>query len=77
VDEALYRQLGETSYSQALVFMGIFSHPDTCWRENTAGHKQSRRFLESADDNFFLQVIEDRMRRGAMLDILFSKRRRG
>ncbi|GAB0203506.1 interleukin-6 receptor subunit beta [Grus japonensis] len=54
-DEALYRQIGAASCSQALVLMGNFNHPDICWRDNTAGHKQSRRFLECVDDNFLLQ----------------------
>ncbi|KAK4831507.1 hypothetical protein QYF61_018091 [Mycteria americana] len=39
-------RLGTASCSQALVLMGHFNHPDICWRDNTAGHKQSRRFLE-------------------------------
>jgi len=38
-DKALYRQTGATSQSQALVFMGNFNHPDTCWQDNTAEHK--------------------------------------
>jgi len=47
--------------------MEDFNHPNICWRDNTAGRKQSRRFLECTDDNFFLQVIEEPTRRGAML----------
>jgi len=47
VDEGLYRQTGTASHSQALVFMGDFNHINNCWRDNTAGHKQSRRFLSS------------------------------
>ena len=73
-DEALYRQIGAASRSQALVLMGDFSHPDICWRDNTAGHKQSRRFLECIDDNFLLQVMEEPMRRGAMLDLVLTNK---
>ena len=54
--------------------MEDFNHPDTCWRDNTAGHKQSRRFLECTDDNFLLQVIEEPMRRGAMLDLVLTNK---
>ncbi|GAB0182153.1 hypothetical protein GRJ2_000680600 [Grus japonensis] len=68
-DDVPYRQIGAASCSQALVLMGDFNHPNICWRGNTAGHKQSRRFLEYVYDNFLLQVIEEPMRRGAMLDI--------
>jgi len=73
--EALYRQqVGAASRSQALVFMGNFNHPDICWRDNAAGHEESRRFLEYADDNFLLQVTEKPMRRAAMQDlVLISK----
>ena len=57
---------------QALVLTGDFNHPDICWRDNTAGHKQSRRFLERVDDNFLTQVIEVPTRRGALLDLLLT-----
>ncbi|PKU48920.1 rna-directed dna polymerase from mobile element jockey-like [Limosa lapponica baueri] len=61
------------SRSQALVLMGDFSHPDICWRDTTTGHKQSRRFLECIDDNFFLKVIEQLMR-GSMLDLVLTNK---
>ncbi|GAB0207663.1 hypothetical protein GRJ2_003232000 [Grus japonensis] len=54
--------------------MGDFNHPDICWRGNTEGHKQSRKFLECIDDNFLLQVIEEPMRRGAMLDLVLTNK---
>ncbi|GAB0209274.1 mitochondrial enolase superfamily member 1 [Grus japonensis] len=73
-DEALYRQIGAASRSQALVLMGDFNHPDICWRDNAAGHKQSRKFLECVDDNFLLQGIEEPMRRGAMLDLILTNK---
>jgi len=74
VDEALYRQIGEASRSKALVLMEDFNHPNTCWRENTAGHKQSRKFLECVKDNYLLQVIEKPMRRGGMLDLVLTNK---
>ncbi|PKU40674.1 glycerol kinase [Limosa lapponica baueri] len=52
--------------------MGDFSHPSICWRDNTAGHKQFRRFLECIDDIFLLQVTEESTRRGAMLDLALT-----
>jgi len=54
--------------------MGDFSHPDIWWRDNTAGHKQSWRFLEYVDDNFLLQVIEELMRTGAVLDLVLTNK---
>ncbi|GAB0207984.1 hypothetical protein GRJ2_003264100 [Grus japonensis] len=73
-DEALYRQIGAASHSQALVLMGDFNHPDICWRGNTAERKQSRKFLECMDDNFLLQVTEEPTRRGAMLDLVLTNK---
>ncbi|GAB0203375.1 hypothetical protein GRJ2_002803100 [Grus japonensis] len=73
-DEALYRQIGAASRSQALVLMGDFNHPDICWRDNAAEHKQSRKFLECVDDNFLLQVTEEPTRRGAMLDLVLTNK---
>ncbi|GAB0205316.1 mitochondrial enolase superfamily member 1 [Grus japonensis] len=73
-DEALYRQIGAASRSHALVLMGDFNHPDICWRDNAAEHKQSRKFLECVDDNFLLQVIEEPTRRGAMLDLILTNK---
>jgi len=71
-DEAFYRQIGETSHSKALVLMGDFNHPNTCWRDKTAVHRQSRRFLQCVEDNFLLQVIEEPTRSGAMLDLVLT-----
>ncbi|GAB0186934.1 hypothetical protein GRJ2_001158700 [Grus japonensis] len=73
-DEALYRQVGAASCSQALVLIGDFNYPNICWRDNTVGHKQSRRFLECIDDNFLLQVTEEPTRRGATLDLILTNK---
>ncbi|GAB0204868.1 mitochondrial enolase superfamily member 1 [Grus japonensis] len=75
-DELLpvYKQVGAASHSQALVFMHDFNHCNICWRDNTAGHKQSRKFLECVDDNFLLQVIEEPTKRGAMLDLVLTNK---
>ncbi|GAB0180032.1 hypothetical protein GRJ2_000468500 [Grus japonensis] len=54
--------------------MGDFNYPDICWRDNTAGQKQSRKFLECINDNFVLQVIEEPTRRGAMLDLVLTNK---
>ena len=59
---------------QALVLMRGFNHPNNCWRDNTAGHKQFRMFLENINDNFFLQVIEESTRKGALLDLILKNR---
>lgn len=36
--------------------------PSICWRDKTAGHKQSERFLKCIDDNVLLPVIQESMR---------------
>ncbi|GAB0193880.1 mitochondrial enolase superfamily member 1 [Grus japonensis] len=73
-DEAICRQIGAASRSQALVLMGDFNHPDICWRDNAAEHKQSRKFMECVDDNFFLHVTEEPTRRGAMLGLILTNK---
>ncbi|GAB0205350.1 hypothetical protein GRJ2_003000600 [Grus japonensis] len=73
-DEAVCRQIGAGSHSQALDLMGDFNRPNICWKDNTAGHKQSRKFLVCVDDNFLLQVIEEPMRRGAMLELVLTNK---
>ncbi|PKU44374.1 mitochondrial fission process protein 1 [Limosa lapponica baueri] len=45
-DAALYKQIGAASRSHTLVLMGDFNHPDICWKDNTAEHRISRKFLE-------------------------------
>lgn len=37
------------------------------------GHKQFRLFLESIDDQFLTQVIEELTRRGTLLDFVLTK----
>jgi len=74
VDEAFYRQLKVASRSQVLVFMVDFNHPGICWKDNTARHAQSRRFLQSIDSNFVTQVVEKPMRRGVLLDLVPTKK---
>ena len=51
-------------------------HPDSCSRDNTAGHKQSRRFLECGDDNFLLQETEKPTGKGAILDLVLTNKER-
>lgn len=48
--------------------------PNTCYRENTAEHKESKRFLECTDGNFFLQVKEEPRRRGNELDLILTNK---
>jgi len=54
--------------------MGDFSYPGICWKDHTARHTQSRRFLQSTDDKFLTQVVEEPMRRGVLLDLVVTNR---
>jgi len=74
IDEAFYRQMKVASQSQALVLMGDFNHPDISWEDHTARLTQSRRFLQSTDDNFLMQVVEEPKRRGVLLDLLLMNK---
>jgi len=74
VDEAFYRQLQVASQSQAMVVMRDFNHPDFNWEDHTARHMQSWRFLQSIDDNFLMQMVEEPTRRGAVLDLVLMNK---
>jgi len=54
--------------------MEDLDHPDICWKENTARHAQSRRFLEGIDDNFLTQMVEEPMRRSVLLDLVLTNK---
>ncbi|KAG6926229.1 hypothetical protein G0U57_012464, partial [Chelydra serpentina] len=44
------------------------------WESNTAVHRQSSKLLESAGDNFLVQVLEELTRGRAPLDLLLTNR---
>lgn len=50
--------------------MGDFNHSGVCWKDHTAGHQQSKRFLECLGDNFLLQVVKQPTREGAVVDLV-------
>ena len=74
VYEAFYRQLQAASQSQALVLMGDFNHPDIRWEDHRARHSQSRRFLQSINDKFLMQVVEEPKRKGSLLDLILTNK---
>jgi len=73
--EALYKQLEVVSRSQALVLFRDFNHPDICCKDNMPRHTQSRRFLQSIDDNFLTQVVEEPTRGGVLLDLVLTNKK--
>jgi len=58
VDKAFLLQLQEVSRSLAPVLMGDFNHPHISWDSGMAVSRQSRRFLESVEDNLLVPVID-------------------
>jgi len=54
--------------------MGDFNHPDISWADHTARQAQSRRFLQSINDSFLMQVVEEPTRKGALLDLVLTKK---
>ena len=54
--------------------MGDFNFPDICWEYNLAQKKHSRRFLESMEDSFLMQLVREPTRGAAPLDLLFTNR---
>jgi len=51
-----------------------FNHPDISWEDHTARQAQSRRFLQSIDDNFLMQVVEKPTRKGALLGLVLTNK---
>lgn len=60
---------------QALVFTGDFTYLDVWWKDSTAGHKQSWKFLKCVDDNSLTQATEDIMRETTLLNLMSAKRK--
>ena len=56
----------------ALVLMGDFNHPDICCDSGMVGGRKSRRFLESVEDNFLVQVIDGLTQGEALLDLMLT-----
>jgi len=54
--------------------MGDFNHPDISWEDHTARQTQSRTFLQSIDDNFLMQVVEEPKSKGALLDLVLTNK---
>jgi len=44
------------------------------WVDNTTRHAQSRRFLQSIDDNFLMQVVEESTMKGSLLDLVLTNK---
>lgn len=57
-DEASFLQLQKASRSQALVLLGDFNHPYTCWENHTATCKISGNLLKRVDDNFLVWLLD-------------------
>ena len=68
--------LASPSYGAPTVhrLVGDFNHPDISWEDHTARYTQSRRFLQSIDDNFLMQVVEEPTRKGALLDLVLTNK---
>ena len=52
----------------------VSSSEDISWEDHTARQAQSRRFLQSIDDNFLMQVVEEPTRKGALLDLVLTNK---
>ena len=65
-------QLQEVLHSQVLILMGDFNHLDICWENITGSCKQSRRLLESINDNILVQVLERLTRDEVLLDLVLT-----
>lgn len=56
----------------AEVFMGNFKYPSICWKDFPV--KQSKRLLQSADDNLLTQVLKELTREWVLLDLVLTNK---
>ena len=73
VEGALYRLMGVSCCQASVSFAGLF-HSSICCRDSTAGHTASRRSLERTYGSFLTQAIEEPKRRGALLDLILTRK---
>ena len=52
--------------------MGDFSYPDICWKNNTAAHMSSIKFLVCVEDCFLIQMLGVPTRNKPLLDLLLT-----
>lgn len=52
--------------------MGDFGYLDTCWKNNTAAHMLSIKFLEYVEDIFGIQMLDVPIKGEALLDLLLT-----
>ncbi|KAK4826132.1 hypothetical protein QYF61_005284 [Mycteria americana] len=71
-NKAVFGSLKQASVQQNLVLMGDFNYPDICWKNNTAAHMSSIRFLECVEDCFLIQMLDVPTRNEALLDLLLT-----
>lgn len=58
-----------------LVLTESFNYPSICCRDNTTGHKQYRKFLQSRiDDNFVTQAIEKLLKGKAVVGLILKNK---
>lgn len=74
VDKACYKHIGADFHSQSMALMVDIGHLDICWRDNAAEHQNSKRFLDCVDDSFLFHVVQEPMRKGAMLDLTLTNK---
>ncbi|KAK4832290.1 hypothetical protein QYF61_021689 [Mycteria americana] len=71
-NEAIFGSVKQDSGQQNLVLMGDFSYPDICWKNNTAAHMSSIKFLECVEDFLLIQMLNVPTRNEALLDLLLT-----
>lgn len=55
--------------------MWNINNSNISWKGSTAGHRQSRRSLESTGGNILTQVIKKLMRGDALLNLIFTNKK--
>ena len=72
VDEAFLLQLQKALHSGALNLLRDFNHLDVYWESHVVGSKQSRRLMESTEENVLVQLLDKPTRGEALLDLVLT-----
>ena len=64
----------QEEYSQALILLGDFNHPDICWKNNIDRHRKSRRFLRYTED-IFLMLVKELMMEAVLLALVLTNKK--
>jgi len=72
IAEKHLNELTEELHGKHVMFMGDFNYPDIDWSSLHSQSKNGQSFLNSVEDCFLTQHVQDSTRSDSMLDLIFT-----